>query len=285
MIRLSDILREGYKEVDELERLAEACIDLIIKQNSQRIAPVFKWRFDNPKTSFNEFQEIIRNNFFFSNQTIGIKEAGKGGSGYPILKEFIKESGIRVEFSNKAGTSGVYVGGSLKRIYIKMDTKPFANDFAYQVDIAMHLLKKLPPESKMINALDIVMGANIRSTLIHELQHAYDDWRSGGKYDRNKRTADYRKTYSTDTLSGGDVTFSPEHWAKYVQLPHEYWARFSQTVRDIFMFPAAYEKPFPDIQKKFVEKFPGYKLMQEPDKKRLLKALYKYWDENRKKIK
>ena len=282
MIRLSEILREGYKEIDELERLSEACIRLIIKENSQRIQPVFKWRFDNPNKSFDEFTEIIRKNFFFSNQTIGIKEAGKGGSGYSLLKDFIKDSGVRVEFSNKAGTPGVYGGGTLKRIYIKMDTKPFAKDFAYQVDIAMHLLKKIPSQSEIIKAFSIVMGANMRSTLIHELQHAYDDWRSGGKYDKNKQTSDYKKKYTKDTLSGGEVTFDTDHWAKYAQLPHEYWARFSQTVRDIFMFPAAYEKPFSDIQKKFVGKFPGYKIMQEPDKKRLFKALYKYWDENRK---
>ena len=129
MIRLSDILKEGIKEIDELERLAEACIRLIISQNTQRIPPVFKRRLDNPKEPHDKFIEIIRKNFFFSDPVIEMKDAGKGG--YNVIKDFIKEFPVLIEFSDTPGTNGVYVGRkSGGHIYIKLDRKDFAQDFA-----------------------------------------------------------------------------------------------------------------------------------------------------------
>jgi len=281
-------LREGYKEINELEKLAESCIDIIVKKNEPRVAPVFKWRIENPSYSEQAFYKFLQDHFIFGVPSVRIADAGKGGSGYTIIGEFIKQWDVTVNFTNSISSHGAYValtgakGGG--KIFIKTDTKGFAELFGYGIDHAISR-HKTPTASEMMKPFKLAAGSNFRTVLVHELQHAYDDWRSKGKYRTSKQAKDYQKQYgdNADIMSPGEVMWSAERWAKYAGMPHEYWARFTQTVRSLFMFPSAYDKAFPAIEKEFKREFPGYDKITDDDKKRLSKALYKYWDENRKK--
>ncbi len=69
---------------------------------------------------------------------------------------------------------------------------------------------------------------SIISATIHELQHAFDHYISGGKNKSNKKVYDYNKKYPTivDRQNMGNNS-------DYLELPHEINARISQLLKNI----------------------------------------------------
>lgn len=93
-------------------------------------------------------------------------------------------------------------------------------------------------------------------TLVHELTHAYDAWASAGKYISHPRTAEFYK--NTD-----------DHDA-YLNQPLEINARFYQTVSKMYH---ERRKPWKEYLSHFRWNFPGWKLVPEDEKRRLIQRL------------
>lgn len=116
------------------------------------------------------------------------------------------------------------------------------------------------------------------STLIHELQHVYDDYLSDGKVFKTKKTEIYN-----DKIKKGILDFD------YYDLPHEINARFTQAINNMNFFNVNYDvetdtdtvtkKTFQEAKKYFEEyAMKHYDILDDKIKKRLIKRLYQYWE-------
>ncbi|MFW6243425.1 MAG: hypothetical protein ACOC2W_04630, partial [bacterium] len=115
-------------------------------------------------------------------------------------------------------------------------------------------------------------------TLQHELQHAFDDYRSNGKYIKNKQYNNYRK--HKDELD------YDTRLKQYLNLSHEIWARFTEAISKIYEHPhLASNKKFNEIWEEFKRVFKIKNITDENTIKRLQKALYKYHEKYGKTLK
>lgn len=140
--------------------------------------------------------------------------------------------------------------------------------------------------------LYLILYNEMYSTIIHELQHAYDDYRSRGMSYNTKEFNKYREKYMSQIANNfhQKTIDNYEHLKDYYNLPHEIWARFTQTIHDIkFMdldFPEdengnMYMKynmyPIKDIVKKFTNKFNGYSVLTDKMKRKLINKVVQFW--------
>lgn len=115
------------------------------------------------------------------------------------------------------------------------------------------------------------------STLLHELQHAYDNWRSKGKY--------------IEEIKKMEIKLKEGFYEKYLNLKHEIDARFTQTISDINFKDVDWDLssefsntdflytilPFKEILKDFKRLFKGYDILNRKDKVRVDKKLAQFY--------
>jgi hypothetical protein len=132
------------------------------------------------------------------------------------------------------------------------------------------------------------------SPLIHELQHAYDDYRSGGKAlnkkmkykDDEKKEREILSDTDYNDLKEEEKEFIRKRFIDYVNLPHEIDARFTQTINDIKFYEGYVEngeielriKDFDLILLKFKMNFENYYDLSDKDNRRLMKRLGKFYE-------
>lgn len=129
---------------------------------------------------------------------------------------------------------------------------------------------------QMYNMMNKILEESFKDIIVHELQHAYDDFRTDGKFVRHKKTQDFFKMIQNRTDK--DLK-NKEEYIKYLNLPHELWGRFAQTVSNFN--ENDWSEDFILILKGFRNGFEGYEYLNDKDKKRLIKALYKLHDINK----
>lgn len=119
-------------------------------------------------------------------------------------------------------------------------------------------------------------------SMVHELQHAYDDYRSGGDHtdeedrDITQQIVDLAKNIGPDDEIDQETS---EHLHNlYISLPYEVWARFAEVV-SIMEEDGLFEdsSDFNDVMKSFKEQMEGFDIISERMRKRITKALYKFW--------
>lgn len=131
------------------------------------------------------------------------------------------------------------------------------------------------------------------STLEHEIQHAYDDYRSNSKLFQARKSQEYVKKH---TMANGRsaVYANPElnkrKHQEYLKLQHEIWARFTQAVNetrftkgDFATSPDGIQyfhytmKPLAEVVKDFTIHFDGWRIMPDSVKKKLAARVSAYW--------
>jgi hypothetical protein len=142
------------------------------------------------------------------------------------------------------------------------------------------------------------LWATYKTTLIHELQHAHDDWRSNGKYDHTPREhranqAEYEKLAAKklDDLKEEEREFHDNHYIEYLNLGYEVDARFTAAVANInfaeWDIDKSFEinkdvyvlKPFSEVLRQFKSNFqPPFVVLQEDQKKRVLRKLGQFYE-------
>jgi hypothetical protein len=122
----------------------------------------------------------------------------------------------------------------------------------------------------------------VLSTILHELQHAYDSWRSQGMFMASKRGYDYDKEYG-NLPKGTPITQKQRD--EYDKLEYEINARFTQAIKEIQFYitntgmdknkPNGYLTPVPfsSVKSQFENNFGAYEKMTPNFRKRLMRRL------------
>jgi hypothetical protein len=124
----------------------------------------------------------------------------------------------------------------------------------------------LPMIIQSANEIGHMPANQLRSTLIHEMQHALDDVKSQGKY-----AADAVKSNNTDDEQA--------RYQNYLKLPYEINARFTQALLDISLQYNKIEGPY-RLQDLITNAFKNHNLNVASNKqyKHLAARAYKFFD-------
>jgi len=263
-MKINEIILEGYKEVTEIDKLATEIIIKFAEMNYPIVNRIYK-RGENTSMGFN-----------FNFDMVYVEDCVKHIEMYEYLKDFIlNKKRLTVIFKNDITSNGLF-NGSRNIIEIK-NTEDFKKNLRYQIKVA----PKDPDDNSIktddaFRALKSSIGVAYRSILLHELQHAYDDFRSKGKYLSDKRS---RKFYEKNK-NISNKPFDMKIYLQYLKLPHEYWARFTQFAGAYFYI----NRPFKEILRDFKDSpIIRFNDIPEKDQKRLIKALYMFWTDTNEK--
>lgn len=124
------------------------------------------------------------------------------------------------------------------------------------------------------------------SNLMHELQHAFDDYRSMGKAFKTKPSSQFFSGFKgNDAFAGLDPTQRAYKYKEYLNLPHEVWAHFTQTFKNLRLTTRDFDHeqmpkkmvPLKDVVREFRYEFPNFRLLNPEHQQRLLKAVVSFW--------
>jgi len=212
---------------------------------------------------------------------------------YAVTKKFIGASFTRIKFTltnniNKKGEAIQRGPGESFLITVFFTEKEYKvlNEIKYSDDdsaLKFRLLKKY---------MDNFFG----STLLHELQHAYDGFISKGKAlidKKQMRTDDRREELMLKSkrseLTPEEIKELDKSYNDYLRYTHEINARFAQVIKVLGFVETVYgDSPYEDFGKKLVEwdrvmtqfryLFSGWDIMSGKMKKRLMGRLYKIYN-------
>ena len=136
------------------------------------------------------------------------------------------------------------------------------------------------------------------SPLMHEIQHNYDDFRSNSKLFNTKKVLDFVKL---DKMIANKEVADKEMIIKrnqmYLNLPHEIWARFTQSMDKVNFIKGDYitnpegksymkwsMNPIHDVAKEFKFEFNGFDILSDDMKKRLYRKVAQFWHLEKEKI-
>ncbi len=226
-----------------------------------------------------------------------VEDAARGdisrGTPYEFdeLKDFIENTNIIYEAVNRNNDG---VRGNLSR------TIKYSDSMKRQVFVedTLNELSKLKKEkSDDFGEFDDVeiythIFRKFFSTTLHELQHAYDNYRSKGK-SFNKQTPEYRDKLNKSSelkdkreLKDEEREFMKKLSHQYLNFPHEINARFTQTIKDIAFSDLVNNdeggwrfkmNSLRNVIIKFKSSFNGWNILSDKDKKRLIRKLSQFW--------
>ena len=251
--KFQDFITEGYKDVDELSQLAD---DIFIKFSKMGDDFLNEYENDN--------QVCIEGNLTtFANP-----------NEYSVLKDFINEfefEYISFEYVDNKDFKGAFIPNEEKKHVFNNKGGIVINPNINNFNINLNKNKQL---SKIkTNVLYKTLTETFKTTLVHELQHAFDYYRSSGNFSKSKKTDRYEKMVNDIKLSDTS-SMSKDVENLYNNLTHEQWGRFTGAVSEI-----DFNDTFENILSIFKSKFRKYDNLSVNDKKRINKALYKYYDD------
>lgn len=249
------IIVESYYDVIELDKLSRQILDFFAKLNANNFYSLYK----NPDL-FNN----IKNNKFIENEERFLYEMVNVND-FDNLKDFITDSDLKIVLTNKdwGNKDGQYFPKEEMIKILTISDNFYDTLLDYKSDIL-----NIRNRNDIYKITKNIFYDSFKSLLVHELQHAYDDYRTSGNFYKTKETFDF--------LSGDRDVSKFKELVKYLNIPHEIWARFSETVSDFN--DEDWKEDFNSIVKGFKKNFYNYNYVPEKYKKKLLKALYKLYD-------
>lgn len=220
---------------------------------------------------------------------------------YPTLGNFLTNSVIMIQFTRleNSDRKGDYAWRNEK----EYDTTALRTIRLYYGKILEEELRRKSQEIKSYKQTDKLDEKDLYftfwyafvSTLEHEIQHAYDDYRSSSNIYRAKTYNKYIEKYHLP--SGAEIKIDdPEKISQrhqeYLKLQHEIWARFTQTINSPrFRMTKAdfgvtsdgveflkYEMvPLEEVVKNFKREFSGWNIMTDKVKRALINRVVQYW--------
>ena len=214
---------------------------------------------------------------------------GLNESKYSEVLDFIKECDIDIRLrernSNTRGTLEISNRNKYKIILYFRDT--FKKELSE---------KKKEAKDNKKNVFYSVLYYEFHSYLLHELVHAYDNYRSKGKalkkqdkYDDSKR--EYDKISEPTDDQKRDITL------EYMNLPHEIDATFAQAIQatnfstlelpDHMEYDYELMIPLRDVIKNFKSHYGYYRFRAVPNKykRKMIRKISQYWHIEMEKIK
>lgn len=258
-----NMIIEGHKDTPEIIKLSDDIVDLIFPKIKhyyiEAINSAQRYRKIKivAKTTVFRLNELFDENYIINN--------------YNRLSNFIN-SDIRIAFSTQLGNN---YGGSFHKpenfIFINM------NDFDFNNEIVRYLTNyNFKLNDQRLNNVLSKFKENLKHSLPHELTHAFDNFRSKGNFDNNTKAKLYLSKW--DPINQKFNQYKGGINNLYLKLPHEIWGRFT----DYIVRTDISNVSFNQLVNDFKKNFPGYDIIGEKTKIRLLKELYKYYMEQNK---
>ena len=206
---------------------------------------------------------------------------------YDELANFIKDTNIAItiEQPDQKGARGAYT---------HIPDIPYDPKMGREIEIFVkdldELLNKINEniqergDNYDTQALYLDLFYPLYTSLIHELQHAYDDYRSGGKAYQTKEFTKYRQKYLRNAISN-QIQNDMEQALRYVNLPHEIWARFSQAMYGLHFTDMDIEgnrilfemRPIKSVVNDFKSKYEHFNALKDNMKKKLINKVVQFW--------
>lgn len=180
-----------------------------------------------------------------------------------VVKQMIR-SGIVLKFDNNLASSGRYGNGIIRLNPSKNQIKKYLNYYYNLYDGDLQALTK----RQIASPLNILFSVVFRKILVHELRHYYDDVKTNGKYTKDSRSKVYYKNLYNKHTS--------EKWYEYFNLPHEYWARYTEYIGSVINKDFT-SIDFPFFFDKFKKEYYKWDVLEKKAKRKLIKALYKFF--------
>lgn len=273
--KLRILIRESLESQKGIEKLT----DLILQKTAEKIF----WRFSdysNPDDLRKIDYELVSHDF----PDINIKKDIGIGNIYfsDTFQKFIEEGNVDVYYTSflsgtRRGTTSIgqyHYGG-----YIYLSLTP---EFLEQINREFNNENNLGGLSQ--DLLYVKLWYKFHSILAHELQHAYDYFISSGKMFMRKKTQKYFDiVQSYNIKSDSTPEESNKIFKKYLRLPHEVNARFTQAFQKIRMFKsngfnAKIKKPFETVLSDFKMYYDHWDDLSPTMQRRLIQRLYTMWD-------
>jgi len=261
---LEHFLNETHKSIQEIKDLASDVIKLIAKNNIPQIS-----KDGSIKYLYGTYLNQV--------------DANK----YNDLKDFITNTNIAITINDKWDNSP-------NASYSMIDDKgKYDPKLEREIDIYVEKLNDLIEEINQkvsqksgYNENDLYMELfyKLYSYLIHEIQHAYDDYRSDNKSYQTKEFSEYKKKYMHANVEN-NINQDAEQYMKYLNLPHEVWARFSQAMYNTHFTTLDWEnediiwlmKPIKEVLKDFKYQYAHFRQINDKMKRKLLNKVVSFW--------
>lgn len=262
-------LFEGRQDAFEIKALGEAILKKYYTENQDNLRKLYD---DLLKDRTREVKSVLGYLAIGFKQLFTLYEFNDSPE-FSEIKDFIRNSRIVVQLKYNEQFSanvGGFYNPMLKRVVCNINP----------LFIILHNYVRNPQTPiENINYEGFMKlyyyGINnfIITNLWHELQHANDDFKSRGNYNRTVQSKEYNKIRTSGAYDIDGLT--KEIYDLYLSIPHEYWARLTQ-----FVNAHVYPNPnveFRRIYNYFRNSFKGYETLNEKDKRKLSKALYGYY--------
>jgi len=202
---------------------------------------------------------------FKKNQIYYIKRIVKRK--FKVIDEFVNSSIAIIRSDSEAFSRGSYV-----------QPQDYHEIKSILPDRAIPELQQIYP-----NGIIVIYVFDI-NVIIHELEHAYDDFRAKGKLTKTKmgyRFEDkYRKFSKISSPEEKSKYYEGPFLRTYYRTPHEMSAFFTKALNMISFFRDKEElilREFQDVYEDFKDNFQGYNYLTSKDKKILLRKFSQYY--------
>lgn len=188
---------------------------------------------------------------------------------YDKLNDFIDNSGLKVGFYYVNDTGGEFlVSQNIIYLYLNDEILNNLNEIINDVDFIK-------------NDIDNYISKEFKVTLLHELQHAFDKFRTGNKLFTDKEHQDYFKSLNTKN-DVKDWVEKNKKWQQYINLTSEVWARVTETLGQLSFHTMNKDKEpvlkdIKDVLKLFTQKFKYWSELDQEKKKRVIKFIMNYY--------
>lgn len=289
------LLDEDYEGIKQVEVFADDMFKAIAEKN---INTVFDWATKPPKDDYLYFFSINTNDVYKKNE-------GK----YPKASEdeklkmgnFLDAAKYLAVYINAENPKRKTVGGNYSpnetvnnrryNPHTQKEINLFYNS-SFKSKLRNSVLSDMKSFGKFTSSdLYFLLFLEFNSTLKHEIQHAFDDYRSDTKIFKSNAQSKYltdKKNYESQEVKNKEEFFKINK--QYLNLPHEIWARFTQAVGDTRFASSTFGKDskgentlitkMKDIHtvvKEFKLSFRGFELLEDDMKKRLIRKIAQFW--------
>lgn len=265
-----EFLDEAYEDVSEISKLASEIIRKISEQNYQRY---------NKSGSFDYLY--------------GVHLSDIDPTKFKKLSDFIKNTNLQVYVlpQKNEGDKGAYSMYRDAEYDPKLERE--IEIYVDLYDIKKDIDEKLRRGSISDKDVLYTIHSKLFSSLVHELQHAYDDYRSKNQIYRSKEYKQYLDAYMNNKVRD-NISDDLEQAKKYMNLPHEIWARFSQAIQNTSFYTfdidekneklVYFMNPLKNVVRDFQRKFKGFGILPDKMKRKLLNKIVQFWHYEQEKI-
>lgn len=275
-----EMIEETFTAQKDLEELTN---NIIIKLSEEAVREWKHNHFLNPDDSDLRFLPTI--------YTGTMK-----GEGYGEIGEFVDETSIRVQLTSRDIEGSPSIRGNFGYGISPRGVETFEIKVKHSAEDLEEINKIFREKGEEATDKDVYIKLwfMVHTTLLHELQHAYDGWRSKGKsfqgqetekYKEIKRRARELKIKDFKDLTPEEMDAIDAGTNAYLNLTHEINARFAQALHKISLKTINVDTwddkalPWKHVFTSFKSQFRGWHVLSDKMKRKLTRRLAKAYQE------